>query len=117
VRITALLFVALLSLPGVALAQQAQPHISPLLLPQPQTAGSSVPREITLMGSRDNYWLEGAIGGAVLLGAAGIFLAAGLCDADSGTDSCTSATVLTGLSTATAGAVIGAFVGKAIPKP
>lgn len=116
----------LLALPSVAAAQEqaiGRPYASVLTVstsPSLLRTGSAGPATIfqraTSVGQRSNYWLEGAIAGGVLLAATGMFLANGLCDADSGTDNCTSAVLLAGLSTGTAGAVIGAFVGKTIKK-
>ena len=114
-RIATLLLAASVSISSVAFAQQARPHVSALLIPRPQAPESSIPREVTRMRSRESYWLEGAIGGGVLLGAAGFLLVSGLCDDDSGSDNCTSDAAIATLSTATAGGVIGAFIGKTIP--
>lgn len=110
---------AILAMPMGATAQgrTARPaHLSAALLPGEAAPRAIPPLDIAAAASEKNYWLEGAIGGAVLLGAAGFLLINGLCDDDSGTDNCTSDAVIATLSTATAGAVIGAFVGKTIPK-
>ncbi|HET7601682.1 MAG TPA: hypothetical protein VFK36_01610 [Gemmatimonadales bacterium] len=118
-RAMMLVVIAMLAVPAGAVAQgvAVSPiHVSAALLP-----GAPAPQEVPRLGvpaaaSQKNYWLEGAIGGGVLLGVAGFLLVNGLCDDDSGTDNCTSDAVIAGLSTATAGGVIGAFIGKAIPK-
>lgn len=82
----------------------------------PRDSASALLKAHFFMKSRSNYWLEGAIGGGTLLGIGGVLFAIDLCNPDSGGGSCTSAAILGGLATATVGAVIGAFVGKTIPK-
>ena len=110
---------AMLAVPTAAVAQQVtvpSMHLSVALLPKQVAPQGVPPLGVAAAAAQRNYWLEGAIGGGVLLGAAGFLLVNGLCDDDSGSDNCTSDAVIATLSTATAGAVIGAFIGKAIPK-
>lgn len=116
----------LLALPSVAAAQEqaiGRPYASILTVstsPSLLRTGSAGPATIfqraTSVSPRTNYWLEGAIAGGTLLGVAGVLFAIDLCNPDSGTDNCASPIILGGLTTATVGAVVGAFVGKAIHK-
>jgi hypothetical protein len=117
-----LVVIAMLAVPAGAAAQgvAVSPiHVSAALLPG-EAAPQDVPRlGIAAAASQQNYWLEGAIGGGVLLGAATALFAYGLCkDPDSNTSNrnCGVTTLLGALPGATAGGVIGAFIGKTIPK-
>ena len=65
---------------------------------------------------RPNHWLTGGLIGAALLGVAGVALAAGLCDDDSGVDNCTGPIVGTALLGAGLGFTIGALIGGQFPK-
>ena len=118
-RAMMLVVIAMLAVPAGAAAQgvAVSPiHVSAALLPG-EAAPQDVPRlGIAAAASQKSYWLEGAIGGGTLLGIGGVLFAIDLRNPDSGGGSCTSAAILGGLATATVGAVIGAFVGKAIPK-
>ncbi|HET9605190.1 MAG TPA: hypothetical protein VFO96_12940 [Gemmatimonadales bacterium] len=110
-----------LTVPAVAEAQGAPVpiHLSAELLPRQTASQAVLPVGIAAAGSQQNYWLEGAIGGGVLLGAATALFAYGLCkdpDSNTGDRSCGVTALLGALPGATAGGVIGAFVGKTIPK-
>jgi hypothetical protein len=98
----------------------ASRHSSILLQPlaQPAPIPGIARIHVKRAVSRPSYWLEGAIGGGVLLGAATELFTYGMCrDSDSSSDGdCTSALLLGWLPGAVAGGVIGAFVGKAFPK-
>jgi hypothetical protein len=65
---------------------------------------------------RPNHWLSGGLIGAALLGVVGVALAAGLCDDDSGVDSCAGPIAGTALLGVGLGFTIGALVGGQIPK-
>jgi hypothetical protein len=113
---------AILATPMVATAQgrTARPaHLSAALLPRQSAPLAVPPLGIAAAASQKNYWLEGAIGGGVLLGAATALFAYELCkdpDSNTGDRSCGVTALLGALPGATAGGVIGAFIGKAIPK-
>ena len=118
-RAMILALIAMLAMPAGAMAQGVAPspiHVSAALLPGRVARRAVPPPGIAANASQKNYWLEGAIGGGILLGIGGVLFAIDLCNPDSGGGSCTSAAILGGLATATVGTVIGAFVGKAIPK-
>ena len=120
-RIAAVALIGLAWTPNPAAAQAGlaltvQPvRMSALLIPAQQFHSLSMNIALAA-GPRRNHGVEGAVIGGVLFAAAGILIANGLCDSDSGVKDCTSGTVIAGLSAGTVGAVIGAFVGKTIPK-
>lgn len=110
-------FVAAGLAPRVAQAQTLGVIRSAVLLPQ---AAPSLQAELLRpnqvdVGQSDYRW-EGLTIGAIGVGVLGALLANGLCDEDSGSDSCTG-TIIGGAAVgALIGGVVGVFIGSGIQK-
>lgn len=104
---------------------EAAHGVATSLYPAPRGARTEGPlaaeRAAIRAAARRSYWLEGAIAGGVVFGAAGAVVAAGFCAADdraggAAYGGCTDEIVGGGLLSAALGSVLGGLVGSRIHK-
>jgi hypothetical protein len=104
---------------------EAAHAVATSLYPAPRGARTEVPlaaeRAAIRAAARRSYWLEGAIAGGVVFGAAGAVVAGGFCAADdraggAAYGGCTDEIIGGGLLGAALGGVLGGLVGSRIHK-